>query len=164
LAAAFVAFGDVVAGKIAQQGLGDDNRIAAYKIILGAISDAPFSGFGYGTFADVFPLYRDRSVAVHGKWVMAHNSYLEVFQDLGVVFGAMLIAALAMLAYQTMKGATTRQSSATVPCVATAVAFLAGVHSLVDFSLQIQAVALTFAALLGAGVAQSVSSRVVVSD
>jgi hypothetical protein len=38
------------------------------------------------------------------------------------------------------------------------------VHALADFSLQIQAVALTFAGILGAGVAQSESSRVALHD
>jgi hypothetical protein len=44
------------------------------------------------------------------------------------------------------------------------VAFLLGVHSLVDFSLQMQAIAITFMALLGLGVAQSESSRQVLED
>jgi hypothetical protein len=35
---------------------------------------------------------------------------------------------------------------------------------MVDFSIQIEAVALTFMAILGAGVAQSESSRIVSSD
>jgi O-antigen ligase len=125
VAAVFLAFGDAFLGRMAEQGLGDENRMAMYRIVTGAIWDSPVSGFGYGTFADVFPLYRDRSVSVHGKWVMAHNTYLEVFQDLGVIFGAMLIASIALLAYQTMKGATTRQSGATVPCVVAGIAFLA---------------------------------------
>jgi hypothetical protein len=126
---------------------------------MGAIGHLPVSGFGYGTFADVFPLYRDRSMSVHGKWVTAHNTYLEVFEDLGVIFGALLIACIALLAYQAMKGAATRQSDATVPCVVAGVTALVGVHSLASSGLQIQAITLTFAALLGAGVAQSVSSQ-----
>ncbi len=58
----------------------------------------------------------------------------------------------------------TRQEHVTFPRVAVACASLVGVHAFVDFSLQIEAVALTFAALLGAGVAQSESSRVLVHD
>jgi hypothetical protein len=46
--------------------------------------------------------------------------------------------------------------------VAASIAFLVGVHSLADFSLQVQAVALTFIAVLGAGVAQS--TRAIVND
>jgi hypothetical protein len=58
----------------------------------------------------------------------------------------------------------TRQENVTVPRVAVGAAFLVGVHALVDFSLQIQAVALTFMAVLGAGVAQSASSRLTLND
>ena len=52
----------------------------------------------------------------------------------------------------------------TLPCVAASVAFLLGVHSLVDFGLQMQAITITFMALLGAGVAQSESSRLTLED
>jgi hypothetical protein len=52
----------------------------------------------------------------------------------------------------------------TVPGFAASVAFLVGVHALADFSLQMQAVALTFAAVLGAGVAQSLNAHATVSD
>jgi hypothetical protein len=44
--------------------------------------------------------------------------------------------------------------------VATSATVIVALHSFVDFSMQIQAVALTWTALLGAGVAQSWSSRV----
>jgi O-antigen ligase len=160
LAAVFLAFGDAFLGRITEQGMGNESRMSLYRIIMGAIGHSPVSGFGYGTFADVFPLYRDRSMSVHGRWVTAHNTYLEVFEDLGVIFGALLIASIVLLAYQAMKGATTRQSSdATVPCVVAGVAALVGVHSLASSGLQIQAITLTFAALLSAGVAQSVSSQ-----
>jgi len=57
-----------------------------------------------------------------------------------------------------------RKENAIIPTVAAGAACLIGVHTLVDFSLQIQAVALTFMAMLGAGVAQSESSRVALED
>jgi hypothetical protein len=97
-------------------------------------------------------------------WQMAHDTYLEVFQGLGLLFGSMLVASVVLLALRCIKGATTRQQNEVIPCVAASVAFLLGVHALVDFSLQIQAVAITFMALLGAGVAQSESSRVTLED
>jgi hypothetical protein len=52
----------------------------------------------------------------------------------------------------------------TLPCVAASVAFLLAAHALVDFTLQLQAIAITFMALLGAGVAQSESSRLMLGD
>jgi hypothetical protein len=52
-----------------------------------------------------------------------------------------------------------RRQTSMVPIVATAVSVLLGVHACVDFSLQTQSITLLWAAILGAGVAQSWSSR-----
>jgi O-antigen ligase len=164
VSAAFVAFGDVFIGNIAGRGIYDQGRMAVYKIVLGSIMDTPILGYGYGTFSDIFPMFRDRSISTFGTWEMAHNTYLEILQGLGVVFGAMLLGAVGLLILRCVKAATVRQENATIPAVAASVGVLVGVHALVDFSLQIQAVALTFAALLGAGVAQSTSSRLALND
>ena len=164
VAVAFLAFGDVVAGRITQLGFRDNSRMAVYTIAMRSILDAPLLGYGYGTFADVFPMFRDQSVSTYGQWNMAHNTYLEVFQGLGLLFGSMLVASIVLLVLRCVKGAMTRQENEMIPCVAAGVAFLVGVHSLVDFSLQIQAIGVTFMALLGAGVAQSQSSRLMLGD
>jgi O-antigen ligase len=164
VAATFLAFGDVVAGKIARGGFHDQGRMAVYTIAMRSIFETPMLGYGYGTFADVFPMFRDQSLSTSGKWQMAHNTYLEVLQGLGVVFGLMLLASVTVLVLRCVKGAATRQMNETLPCVASSVAFLLGIHALVDFSLQMQAIAITFMALLGAGVAQSESSRALLRD
>ena len=162
--AAVLVFGDVVIRKITQEGIYDVGRLAAYTIVIGSIFAAPLLGYGYGTFVDVFPMFRDQSVSTFGRWDMAHNTYLEVFQGLGLLFGSMLVASVVLLVLRCVKGAMTRQENEMIPCVAVSVAFLLGVHSLVDFSLQMQAIAITFMALLGLGVAQSESSRQALED
>ena len=164
VAVAFLAFGDLVAGRITQQGFYDKGRIAIYTITLRSILDSPLLGYGYGTFADVFPMFRDQSLGTYEIWAMAHNTYLEVFQGLGILFGSMLVASIVLLARRCVKAAMTRQENEMIPCVAAGIAFLVGAHSLVDFSLQIEAIAVTFMAVLGAGVAQSQSSRLVLAD
>jgi O-antigen ligase len=160
----FLAFGDVLLGRITQLGFRDTARLAVYMIVMRSILAAPLLGYGYGTFADVFPMFRDQSVSTFGKWDLAHNTYLEVFQGLGLLFGSMLVASIVLLAMRCFKGALTRQENETIPCVAAGAAVLAGAQSLVDFSLQIQAIGVTFMALLGAGVAQAESSRVMLAD
>ena len=164
VAATFLVFGDAVLGQIAQKGFRDESRMAVYIITMRSILAAPLIGYGYGTFADVFPMFRDQSVSSWGQWQLAHNTYLEVLQGLGLLFGSMLVASVVLLVLRCVKGATRRQVNETLPCVAASVAFLLGVHTLVDFSLQIQAIAITFMALLGAGVAQSDSSRLTLED
>lgn len=157
-------FGAVLADKLDRAGLVDPNRLAAYRLTLRSIADRPWFGWGYGTFVDVFPMYRDGSIAGSGTWSQAHNTYLEAIQGLGVVFGPLFIALVAILVLRCSKGAATRRGNATVPSLAVAAAVLVGAHAALDFSLQIQAVALTFAALLGAGVAQAASSRISLDD
>ena len=162
--AIFLVFGDVVLGKISQFGFRDQGRIGLYVITIRSILAAPWLGYGYGTFADVFPMFRDQSISTYFQWTAAHDTYLEVFQGLGLIFGPMLVATVAVLVWRCLKGAATRQVNETPPCVAAAVAFLLGAHALVDFTLQLQAIAITFMALLGAGVAQSESSRLTLAD
>jgi O-antigen ligase len=164
IAAIFLALGDTLIGKISQQGLNDESRMAIYMITLGSILDSPILGYGYGTFADVFPIFRDRSVDITGVWEMAHNTYLELFQGLGVIFGLMFLVSVGLLVVRTVKGATTRKINATIAGIAAGVSCLIAVNALVDFSLQIQAVTLTFMAILGVGVAQSESSRLNLQD
>jgi type IV secretory pathway VirB2 component (pilin) len=146
-------FGDSLMAKLAQGGISDQNRYRVYAITVRSIFDAPFLGYGYGTFADVFPMFRDRSLGVLGTWEQAHNTYLEIFQGLGLVFGATLIASVASLVFACVKAA---KSDRTTVHVALGVSILVGTHAFTDFSLQIQAVTLTYMALLGAGVAQAV--------
>ena len=164
LAICFILFGDVFVGRINASGVFDTNRWSVYMISLQSILDAPVLGLGYGAFQSVFPMYRDRSISPLGFWDKAHNTYVEIFQGLGLLAGAMLVGAVGFLAYKCFRGATIRTQSATPCCVGLAATALVGAHALVDFSLQIQAITLTFMSLLGAGVAQSVSSRRLVAD
>jgi hypothetical protein len=164
VAAIFLAFGTAFVGSLGERGLGDANRLAVNLISLRSIFDVPLTGYGLGTFADTFPMYRDRSISVFGIWEQAHDSYAEAFQGLGLVFGSMLLLSILFLLRRCVKGMTTRRENVTAPRIAVAVSCLVGVHALIDFSMQIQAVALTYAALLGAGVSQSESSRALVND
>lgn len=164
LVACFMFFGDLFVGRIASTGLEDATRLSVYRIVLRSILDTPVLGFGYGAFADVFPMYRDQSISVSGVWDKAHNSYLEIWQGLGLPFGSALILSVALIVLRCFKGSVSRRRNATPALAAVAASLLVGVHALVDFSLQMEGVALTFAAILAAGAAQSESSTFATSD
>src|SRR6266496_144942 len=152
---AFISLGDVFVGRVTTQGLYDEGRLWVQGLTIESILSAPLLGFGYGTFAVAFPMFRDDGMSILGFWDKAHNTYLEIFQGLGLLFGGMLIACVVLLVWDCLSGARTRKHGATIPAVAASVSFLVGLHALVDFSLQIQAVTLTYMAILGAGVAQA---------
>ncbi len=155
-------YGDFLADRFTAIGFASDDRLAVYSLAWRSIADAPLFGFGDGTFQEVFPIYRDGSISPFGVWDKAHNSYLELLQGLGVPVAVLLILAAALLAGRCAHAALMRRNGATAPLVGAAATVIVAMHAFVDFSLQIQAVALTFAALLGAGVAQSWSGRIAI--
>lgn len=157
--AAFFGYGDVFVGRLDSLAEDAGGRLAAYRIVVTSIRDAPILGFGYGTFQDVFPLYRDTSVGLSGGWYKAHNSYLELFQGIGLAFGSAFLAGIGLLIWRCLQAAILRRQNSTVPIVAVAASVLLAMHAFVDFSLQIQSITLIWSAILGAGVAQSWSSR-----
>ena len=53
-------------GRFRRRAYADESRMAVYMITLRSIFDAPLLGYGYGTFADVFPMFRDQSVGTGG--------------------------------------------------------------------------------------------------
>ena len=157
-------FGGQVGDKLGHAGLYDSGRLAVYVLVLRSIMNALLQGYGYGTFVDVFPMYRDHSIEVLGTWAQANDTYLEIFQGLGVVFGSLLIGCVVLLVTRCATGALRRRQDAIVPRVAASAAILVGIHSMVDYGLQMQAVAITLMAILGAGIAQSQSSRLALED
>ncbi len=146
-------------GRLLDQGFDSAARIETYERTLQAIRDYLFLGSGLGTFQDVFPAYRlDLSAGRH-VWDKAHNDYLELILGLGLPAAMLVILSYAYLFLKLVKGFFVRHRDGHYSAIAAAVCVLVGLHSLVDFSLQIQANTLAFALLLGLGLAQSKSSR-----
>jgi O-antigen ligase len=145
------------ASRLMQQGLESELRLGTYVQTLQAVNDHLWVGAGLGTFQDVFPAYRQEI----GNWVWdkAHNDYLELVLGLGLPAALAVVVALAWIVLKTLKGFFERRRDAAFAAAAVTVSVLVGLHSAVDFSLQIQANTLAFALLLGVGLAQSISSR-----
>lgn len=132
-------------------------RADAYALMLNALDDNPWLGFGLGSFDSAFRLYRDSTIRL---WFQhAHNDYLELALELGIPAALMFIGAILLMIGCCLQGIWVRKRQEVFSILAVAASVLVGLHSLVDFSLQIPAVAATYATLLGLGVAQSWSSR-----
>ncbi len=138
------------------QGAGDDSRAAIARATLKGIASAPFLGNGFGAFERYYPIYSDGTVV--GDVDQAHNDYLETLADLGLPAGLAFIGAPAILALLCLRGSMTRNRDRIFPAIGVAVSALVGTHALVDFSLQIPAVSVFFATLLGLGVSQAWST------
>jgi O-antigen ligase len=127
-------------------------RLDVYERVWQALAAAPVTGTGFGTFADAFRWHQG---AVGGFFDYAHNSYLEAAMELGLPVACALLAAVGGAVGRCLQGLRERRRHRLYPALAVSVAVLLGSHALFDFSVQIPAVAITFAALLGLGCAQS---------
>ena len=134
-------------------------RATLYRVVLDAILADPWVGTGYGTFEVSFPMVRDATIATPLLLDKAHNSYLEFAFEAGVPIFALMIGLLGGLVALCLHGIWKRRENRLFPCVGVAAAALVAAHALVDFSIQIPAVAVVFAALLGVACAQSLRHR-----
>lgn len=147
--------GGAVNSRFDAQGLADEGRLETYRATLRLIADHPWFGTGQGTFALAFPAYRSSNVSVWGTWDMAHNTLLQLAADMGIPLAAIVIVAWGVIFAVLFRGALIRRGGLFCPVAALAVAVLAVLHSMVDFSLQISGYAIVALALVGAGLAQS---------
>ena len=126
-------------------------RVTIWKQASGIFRDYPALGTGLGTFSVAFRRYQTSSLDLFINH--AHNDYLEVATDTGIVGAVLLFIPIMgllvkmILAYVGARSAYRR--SVLLACIGSAVALL--VHSALDFNLQVPANALLFAAVLGIG-------------
>ena len=128
-----------------------DARAAIWKQASGIVRDYPAVGTGLGTFAIAFRRYQNTLLDLLVDH--AHNDYLEVTTDTGILGAVLLFIPIMVLvvkmilAYAGARSAYRR--SVLLACIGSTAALL--VHSIVDFNLQIPANALLFAVVLGIG-------------
>ena len=144
-----------VNGRFDIQGLADGGRLEVYRSTLRMIADHPWFGTGQGTFAYAFPAYRSANVSMWGVWDIAHNSLLEIAADMGVPIAALVVAAWMVIFAVLVHGSRVRRRGLLFPVAALAVALVAVLHSLIDFSLQIPGYSIVALSLIGTGLAQS---------
>lgn len=136
-----------------ESGVGDGNRMLAYLDTLDMIVARPLLGHGAGAFVDAFPMFQSRAPA-NLVWNAAHNSYLQSAAELGLPVFAIVVASLAALVGAIIWGAARRSTFSPAAIAAIAATAAVAFHATVDFSIQFQAIGLTLAVLLGAGLGE----------
>jgi len=155
--ALFTVSGDKVMERMGDISVEKAERPKVYSATLTGIADNPYLGFGYGSYQNAFRLYR--TADINGNYDKAHNTYLENLFELGIPAASALFLSILIISLQCLKGIWNRQRHWIYPTIAFSSTVLVSAHSFVDFSLQIPAIAVTYAAILGAGFAQSYSSK-----
>lgn len=116
--------------------------------LLAMAKDFWLTGTGAGTFADVFPLYKQQLTTV--RFNEAHNDYLQFFIELGIIGSLPLLTLVASSLYQCIQTIRTRHSRLLVASgFSTLMALLAcGLHATVEYNLQRPATATLFVVFL----------------
>jgi O-antigen ligase len=155
--------GTIVANRFDLNDLAENGRWHTYKSTLAIIVDFPWFGTGLGTFPIVFPAYRSSEISTFGTWDRAHNTLLELASEQGIPFAIIVTTGFAVMGIILVRGIRRRRRDRIIPLSALSVAVLVVAHSLVDFSLQIPALAILVFTLIGVGLAQSYSATVLAS-
>ncbi|MDP3860099.1 MAG: O-antigen ligase family protein [Phaeovulum sp.] len=129
-------------------------RTALYAQVIDMIATRPLTGFGLDAFQPAFELYHRLPVSSALIWDKTHSTYLALWVELGLVFGTLPMIAAAGLALRLVQVLRRRHHDVALVAAALAALLTTGIHSLVDFSLEMQANQFLLLAVLALGVAR----------
>lgn len=130
-----------------------DVRLDLYAQVFQMILARPFVGYGGGAFELAFPLFHQAPVNADMVWDKAHNTYLALWVELGVIAGSIPIVLLLLAGTRIVGGLGRVRADWTAKLAGLGVLVVGATHSLVDFSLEIQANTLLFLAIIATAVA-----------
>lgn len=125
-------------------------RWEIYRHVILMIKTRPLTGFGLDAFFPAFETFRTETLTSPNYFDYAHNSYLALWAELGLIVGSIPPFLLAVVAGRTWARLRSGENGAAYFSILLGVLVLGGVHSLVDFSLEIPANNFVFLAILGA--------------
>ncbi len=128
-------------------------RAELYAQVIGMIGDRPWTGFGLDGFPLAFQGYHAPPVSPSRSWDQAHDSYLTLWAELGLVAGSLPLLALLIAALRLRRIARAGPEAAAGAVGALGAMTVAALHSLGDFSLEIEANTLFLLAVIGVGLA-----------
>ena len=131
-------------------------RFSIWQVSLRLVALRPWTGHGYGNYEQAFATARDDRFTLQVD--KAHQTYIEHLVELGVPATAPALSWAGAPPPLLRPRRVRAPPPPGLPLAALVAGVLVGLHALVDFSLQIPAVAVTFAAILGVGTAQAMPS------
>lgn len=131
------------------------NRQDLWQTTLKIIKDHPLLGTGFGAYQFVYPRYDQSSGLLRVE--QAHNDYLQLIADTGLVGALVMLAFVGLLFARGVAALQTRDAlQRAISFGALAGCFGLAVHSFVDFNLQVTTNAQMFLALAALATAKSV--------
>jgi O-antigen ligase len=149
--ALFTLFGDTVLTRLIFDG-GEEGRAALYQQVWQYVLQRPWTGYGAGSFASVYPAFQ--TLVDQGDYLYdrAHSTYLSLWFEQGLVVGSLPLVIIGAVCIRAV--ASMRQPENVLGALVTlGVTAVFAVHSLVDFSAEMQANAFVFCVALALSIA-----------
>lgn len=146
-------------GRLQQTDLTGDARLMLYERTAEMIMERPLTGHGLGTFQERFTQYRTADMPPYPDYDKAHNSYLDLAAGVGVPAALLVLAMMTWIFGACLEAYFRAKRQHIAPLIGAALIVQVGVHSLVDFSMQIPGVQVNFAFAVGLALAAAISVR-----
>jgi O-antigen ligase len=127
-------------------------RTEVYRAALAQISERPLLGFGFDAFRPAFEWAGGDATASLATWDRAHSTYLSHWFELGLIVGSIPIILCALCLLRAWKLVRGRTFDYALPVAAVSVVISQGVHSAVDFSLEMPANVVLFLVIVALGI------------
>ncbi|HTO29654.1 MAG TPA: O-antigen ligase family protein [Pararhizobium sp.] len=125
-----------------------DVRMQLYQQVVTMIETRPFLGFGGNSFEYAYPLFHQAPVSVDLVWDKAHSTYLALWAEYGLVFGSIPMLIVATILFQLGAAYLKVPGQDMLLRSGIGIILVGAVHSLVDFSLEIEAVTFAFVVIV----------------
>lgn len=139
-------------GRFSSLGQDRASRETMLGVYLRAAQDAPITGVGLGAFRALnLSLIQPETFLALWSLGAAHNVYLQWVLECGLIGSAMMATAMILLLVDIARRRMAGRSGRTRAGVALAASAVLLIHNAVDYSIQVPAVAMLWALLLGLG-------------
>lgn len=128
-----------------------DVRFSLYAQVWSMILERPLVGFGGSAFNSVFPLYHQLPTSFAYIWDKTHSTYLALWVEYGLIFGSLPMLIFLGLFIRLMKSILARTEARFVVTAAAGVLLTGALHSLVDFSLEMEGNAIVYSMIVAIG-------------
>ncbi len=137
--------------RIAETGPDASTRLDLYRQVLAMIGTQPLTGFGVDSFEIAYQMFHAPPVTAGFVWDKAHSTYLTLWAEAGVIVGSLPILAGVIVAILLWRKLVRTAPGRSMALAGFGALLLGALHSLVDFSLEIQANAFMLLALIALG-------------
>lgn len=134
-------------------------RAVIFDVARSAAAERPLLGHGLGAFEPAFNRANDGRAVFQTYVDLAHNSYLELVVEGGIPALLLSLTLIGGGVGICIAGVFSHGRNSGTSIAAMAIATLVGAHAMVDFGIQIPAVAANFMLLIGVAAAQALSAE-----